>query len=477
VEGAGIHGGERVAVFQLDVENRCVQPPEIRYARSGDVSVAFQVFGAGSDVVVVRGSLSDLSSVWEQPMFVSYIEGFAEFARVIMFDKRGMGLSDRLREVPTLEARMDDIRAVMDEAGSERAALFAAHEGARIAALFAATYPERTTALVLHDPSARGRRGADYPWARSDEEWRVWLREVADGWGTIDFFERQLRDYCPTMVGDTEFKRWYVRHMRQSASPGAAVAFQRMVMEGNVTDVLPAIRVPTLVFHRPSSTEPAAYVAGRISGAVTMVLDGLVDGYLWVNPAATDILLRETRSFLRGLDADAKPERVLATILFTDIVGSTEHAAKLGDSRWKKVLRQHHALVRQRLAQFRGEELNTMGDGFLASFDSPGRAIRSACAIRDDVRSLGLEIRAGVHTGESEVLEGKIGGIAVHIAARVSASAHPGQVLVSSTVKDLVAGSGIEFDDVGLHALKGVPGEWHLYEVRAGVGADIGSLA
>jgi len=445
-----------------------VEVPEIRYARSGDVSVAFQVFGAGTfDLVVVRGSLSDLTSVWEQPLFVSHIEGLASFARVIMFDKRGMGLSDRLRDVPTLEARMDDVRAVMDAADSERAALFAAHEGARIAILFAATYPERTTALVLHDPSARGRKAADYPWARSDEEWRRWLRDVAEGWGTATFFEQQLREYSPTVASDDEFKRWYVRHMRQSASPGAAVAFQRMVMDGNVTDVLPAIRVPALVFHRPMSAEAAAYVAGRIPDASTRELDGLVDGYSWVNRAATDVLLRETESFLRDLDTAAEPERVLATILFTDIVGSTEHAARLGDSEWKKLLQRHHALVRQRLAQFRGEELNTMGDGFLASFDGPGRAIRSACAIRDDVRSLGLEIRAGMHTGEGEVLDGKIGGIAVHIAARVAANAHPSEVLVSSTVKDLVAGSGIEFEDGGLHVLKGIPGEWQLYAVRS----------
>jgi class 3 adenylate cyclase len=445
-----------------------VHVPEIRYARSGDVSVAFQVFGAGPlDVVVVRGSLSELASVWEQPLFVRHIEGLASFARVIMFDKRGMGLSDRLRDVPTLEARMDDIRAVMDAADSERAALFAAHEGARIAVLFAATYPERTAALVLHDPSARGRRTADYPWARSDEEWRAWLREVADGWGTPEFFERQLADYCPTVATDDEFKRWYVRHMRQSASPGAAVAFQRMVMDGNVADVLPAIRVPTVVFHRPMSAEPAAYVASRIQGAATREIEGLVDGYSWVNPAATETLLRETESFLRGVDGTGETERVLTTILVTDVVGSTEHAARLGDAEWKKLLQRHHALVRQRLAQFRGEELNTMGDGFLASFDGPGRAIRSASAMRDDLGPLGLEIRAGVHTGESEILDGKVGGIAVHIAARIAASADPGQVLVSSTVKDLVAGSGIEFEDRGVHALKGVPGEWQLYAVDA----------
>src|SRR5262245_49017581 len=268
------------------------------------------------------------------------------------------------------------------------------------------------------------------------------------------------------MAGDDGIQHWFARHKRESRHPGAAVAFQRMVMDGNVTDVLAAVRVPTLVLHRPMSAESAAYVADRIPGAITRQLDGLVDGYSWVDPAATEVLLRETESFLRSVDAPAHAERVLATMVFTDIVGSTEHAARLGDAEWKRLLQRHHAVVRRRLAEFRGEELGTAGDGFLASFDGPGRAIRSACAIRDDVRALGLEIRAGVHTGEAEVLEGQVGGIAVHIAARVAASAGPGEVLVSSTVKDLVAGSELEFEDRGVHALRGVPGEWRLYAVQ-----------
>jgi class 3 adenylate cyclase len=444
-----------------------VGPPDVHYARSGDVSIAYQVVGEGpQDVVVVRGSLAHLDSVWEQPLFVNHVERLASFARVLLFDKRGMGLSDRLRSVPTLEARMDDVRAVMDAAGMERAALFAAHEGTRLAILFAATYPERTAALVLFDPSPKGRRSPDYPWARSDEEWRDWLREVGEGWGTPEFFARQLREYTPTRADDEEFRAWYVRHMRQSASPGAAVAFQRMVMDGDVTDVLPAIRVPTLVLHRTASAGPAAYVTERIPDAVRRDVRGLVDGFSWADPVGNERLLDETESFLSGLDRLAAPERVLATILFTDIVDSTRRAAELGDAGWRELLGRHNTLVREQLSEFRGTELNTTGDGFVASFDGPLRGLSCARAIRDEVRGLGLEIRAGLHTGEGELSSGRVGGIVLHIAARVAAAAGPGDVFVSGTVKDLVAGSGVEFDDRGAYVLKGVPGEWQLFAVR-----------
>jgi class 3 adenylate cyclase len=449
-----------------------VDVPDIQYARSADVSIAYQVLGEGpQDLVVVRGSLAHLDSVWEQPLFVRHIEELASFSRVLLFDKRGMGLSDRLRSVPTLEARMDDVRAVMDAAGMEQAALFAAHEGARLAVLFAATYPERTSGLVLYDPSPKGRRSPDYPWARSDDEWRAWLREVEEGWGTPAFFHDQLCAYAPTRADDAEFHAWYARHMRQSASPGAAVAFQRMVMEGDVADVLPAIRVPTLVLHRASSAGPAGYVVERIPGAVAKEVPGLRDGFSWADPVGNSLLLAAAREFLEGLAAPAAPERVLATILFTDIVGSTERAAELGDAEWRLLLGRHDALVRQRLAEFRGTEVNTTGDGFVASFDGPFRAIGCAAAIREDVRGLGLEIRAGVHTGEGELAAGRIGGIVLHIAARVAAAAGTGELLVSSTVKDLVAGSGLEFEDRGTHVLKGVPGEWRLYAVRDGLTA------
>jgi class 3 adenylate cyclase len=347
----------------------------------------------------------------------------------------------------------------------ERAALFAAHEGARIAILFAASYPERTTALILHDPKVKGRKAADYPWARSDDDWRLWLREVTTGWGTTEFFERQLAEYSPTVADDPGFRSWYVRHMRSSASPGAATAFQRMVMEGDVSGVLPTIRAPTLILHRPMSAGPADYVARQVPGAIRREIPSLVDGFSWADPAANQVLLDETERFLRRLGDATEPEVVLGTFLFTDIVGSTERAAGLGDAAWRTLLEQHHALVRRWLAQFQGEEVDTAGDGFFATFDGPGRAIRCACAIRDDVRSLGLEIRAGLHTGEGQLRDGRVGGIAVHLAARVAAKAGPGEVLVSSTVRDLVAGSQLEFVDRGVHSLKGVPGDWRLYAV------------
>jgi class 3 adenylate cyclase len=442
--------------------------PEVHYARSGGVSIAYQVFGSGPvDLVVVRGSLSDLGSVWEQPLFVRHAEGLARFARVLMFDKRGMGLSDRLRDVSTIEDRMDDIRAVLDDTRIDRAAFFAAHEGTRLALLFGSSYPERTRALVLYEPSVRGRRSPDYPWARNDDEWRDWLREVAAGWGDAAFFGRMLREYSPSVAGDPEFTGWYVRHMRSSASPSAAVAFQRMVMDGDVSSVLPTIRVPTLVLHRSMSLGPADYVARRIPGAQRVEIPALKDGFSWANPEANQILLDATARFLVGLDSGTERESVLGTFLFTDIVESTARAAEVGNVAWQALLEQHHAIVRHRLAQFRGDEVGTAGDGFFATFDGPGRAIRCACTIRDDVRALGLEIRAGVHSGEGQVIDGQVGGLAVHIAARVAAQADPGEVLVSSTVRDLVAGSGFEFEDRGVHGLKGVPGEWRLYSVCA----------
>jgi class 3 adenylate cyclase len=441
-----------------------MEAPEIRYARSGDISIAYQVFGlAGPDLVVIRGSLSDLASIWEQPLFARHALGLAAFSRVLLFDKRGMGLSDRIREVPTLETRMDDIRAVMDHAGSDRAALFAAHEATRLAVLFAASYPERTTGLILHEPSVRGRWSPDYPWARTDDAWRSWLRDVASSWGEEAFFHRVLRDYSPTVADDPDFVRWYVRHMRSSASPGAAAAYQRMVMDGDVARVLAAVRVPTLVTHRPASLEPAEYVAGAIRGATRVEIQGLVDGYSWVDPEANQRLLDETARFLAGLHADVEADAVLGTFLFTDIVESTRRAAELGDAAWRTLLGKHHAIVRRRLAEFRGHEVGTAGDGFFAMFDGPGRAIRCACTLSTDVREIGIEIRAGLHTGEGQLIDGQVGGIAVHTAARVAALAGPGEVLVSRTVKDLVAGSGFEFVDRGAHRLKGVPGDWELY--------------
>ncbi|MDQ3876349.1 MAG: adenylate/guanylate cyclase domain-containing protein [Actinomycetota bacterium] len=440
--------------------------PDVQYARSGEVAIAYQVVGRGPvDLVFVRAYMGDLTTTWQQPLLVRHVEGLASFSRVLMLDKRGTGLSDRMREVPTLETRMDDVRAVMDAAGSERAVIWTGGEGARLAALFAATYPERVAGLVLLDPSAKGLLTPDYPWARAETEWRAWLAEIRARWGERGFFHELLRRWAPTVADDENFADWFVAHLRQSLSPGAALAFFRMDMDSDVADVLPAVRVPALVLHREGQRGPAGYFAERLPNARTVELSGLQDAFTWVDDEAHERTMRETERFVVGLAEPDVRQTVLATVLFTDVVGSTERAAALGDRAWGELLERHHSLVRTELARFRGEEVDTSGDGFLASFDGPARAIRCARAARDSLRALDLEIRAGIHTGECEVVGGSLGGIAVHIGARVVAAAGAGEVLVSSTVKDLVAGSDIEFEDRGVHVLKGVPGEWRLFAV------------
>jgi class 3 adenylate cyclase len=441
--------------------------PDVKYARSGDVAIAYQVVGAGDvDLLFVRGTIADLLASWDQPLFVAHVEGLARSGRVLLFDKRGSGLSDPVRQVPTLETRMDDIRAVMDAAGSERAVLWAGQEGTRIAVLFAATYPERTNGVVLYDPTARGLWSSDYPWALNEEQWRQELREIRDRWGDRDFLSERIHRFAPSRAEDEAFAEWFVWFMRRSASPAEAVAFHRMSMEGDVRDVLSAVRSPTLLLHRPETRDEALYAAARIPGSERIEVEGLRDWYCWADPEANQVLLDETKRFVESLSAAPVADRVLATVLFTDIVGSTRKAAELGDRTWRELLDRHHALVRGELARFRGEELDTTGDGFFATFDGPGRAIECALAIRDSVRSLGLEIRAGLHTGECERVDGKLGGIAVPTGARIAALADDGEVLVSHTVKDLVAGSEIAFSERGMHELKGVPGEWRLYAVR-----------
>jgi class 3 adenylate cyclase len=446
-----------------------VEIPDVKYARSGDVAIAYQVAGEGeTDTVFVRGTLADLLAGWDMPLFVDHVRGLARSGRVLLFDKRGTGLSDPVRQVPTLETRMDDIRAVMDAAASERAVLWAAQEGTRIAMLFAATYPERTRGLVLYDPTARGLWAPEYPWAAREDEWRNELREIRERWGDRDYLLARGERLSPVGSRNEEWREWFVWYMRRSASPAEAVAFHRMAMEGDVREVLPAVRAPTLVLHRTQAREEAAFVADRIDGARIEEVEGLRDWFSWADPEHNATLLAETERFVSGLAAPREPDRVLATVLFTDIVGSTERASAVGDSAWRDLLQRHHALVRGELVRFRGEELDTAGDGFFAAFDGPGRAIECACAIRDGVRSLGLEIRAGLHTGECERLDGKLGGIAVSTGARIAGLAEPGEVVVSSTVRDLVAGSAIAFEDRGEHRLKGVPGEWRLYAVRDG---------
>ncbi len=441
--------------------------PDVSYARSGDVAIAYQVVGEGpTDIVFVRGTLADLLAGWDMPLFVDHVEGLARSARAILFDKRGSGLSDPVRQVPTLETRMDDIRAVMDAADSERAVLWAAQEGTRIALLFAATYPERTTALVLYDPTARGLWAPDYPWAPNEDAWRKELREIRDRWGDRDYLVERAHRLSPVGAENEAWLAWFVWYMRRSASPAEAVAFHRMSMEGDVREILDAVRAPTLVLHRSETTDETSYVTERIRGARRVEVKGLHDWFSWADPEQNAVLLRETHEFLDNLSTPTPPDRVLATVLFTDIVGSTARAAELGDTAWRELLARHHTLVRGELVRFRGDELDTAGDGFFAAFDGPGRAIECARAIREALRALDIEIRAGLHTGECERVDGKLGGIAVPTGARIASLAEPGEVLVSSTVRDLVAGSEIEFEERGTHELKGIPGEWRLFAVR-----------
>jgi class 3 adenylate cyclase len=438
--------------------------PEVRYARSGEVAIAYQTFGDGPiDLVFARGFAGDLLTGWEQPLFVRQLEDFARIARVLMLDKRGTGLSDGFREPPTLETRMDELRLVMDAEDSERAVLWSAQEGAKLAILFAATYPERTAGLVLFEPHAASRVSVDYPWAPSEEEWRLRLAEARDGWGSVDYFRRLLADWAPERADDPSFLDWFVLHMRRSMSPGAALGFLRATMGADVRDVLPAVRVPTLVLAPPGRPQSSEYVAGKIRGAELVVLPSVRGVYTWADDTAHERTIAETERFVSGLSGGRSADRVLATVLFTDIVSSTDRAAALGDRAWRELLARHHAIVRRRLGEFRGEELDTAGDGFLATFDGPARGIECAQAILASSEPLGIHHRAGLHTGECEVMGDDVGGIAVHIAARVSALAGPSEVLVSRTVKDLVAGSGIEFDDRGEHTLKGVPDTWQLY--------------
>ena len=437
--------------------------PETRYAKSGDVNIAYQVVGEGPlDLVYVPGWVSNVELMWEEPAHARLLRRLASFSRLILFDKRGTGLSDpvALDRLPTLEQRMDDVSAVMRAAGSERAAIFGSSEGGLMSVLFAATYPERTVALIALAIYAKRIWSPDYPWAPTPEARAAEIESIERTWGA----EMDISDLAPS--ADEAFRRRAVAYLRRSASPGAAVALLRMNTQIDVRDVLPTIRVPALILQRVGDrdvkVEEARWIAAQIPGAKYVELPG-DEHLIWAGDV--DGVVDEVEEFLTGVRPAREPDRVLATVLFTDIVGSTERAAALGDRRWRELLTAHHEIVRRELGRFRGNEVDTAGDGFLATFDGPGRAIRAARSIRDAVRELDLEIRAGLHTGEVELRDDGISGIAVHTAARVAARAGAGDVLVSGTVKDLVAGSGIVFEDRGEHALKGVPGEWRLYSV------------
>lgn len=448
---------------------RCVRLRDVqatvRYARSGALFIAYQVFGTGPlDLVVAPGYMSNVEQNWEWPAYARFLERLASFSRVILLDRRGTGLSDRPAAGLTFDDLMDDIRAVMDDAGSERAAVLGGAEGGPMCILFAASFPERTSALILATTYARRMRAPDYPFGLTPEDDARVMAAYEQRWGREPMGIRAL---APSLADDPAFRHWYARAERFGGSPGAAMAWYRITADIDVRRVLPAIRVPTLVLHRTGDraipVEQGRDLAQAIPGALYHELPG--DDHLWFAGDA-DAILGEIEEFLTGVRPAPEPERVLATVMFTDIVGSTARAAALGDRRWRDVLESHHAVVRDQLSRFRGREVDTAGDGFLATFDGPARAIRCGLAISKAVREIGVEVRVGLHTGEIELAGSDVRGIAVHIGSRVAALARPGEVLVSGTVKDLVVGTDLQFEDRGVHVLKGVPGEWRTFAVR-----------
>jgi pimeloyl-ACP methyl ester carboxylesterase len=437
--------------------------PETRYARSGDVNIAYQVTGEGPiDLVFVMGWVSNLEAFWQEPTVASFFNRLASFSRLILFDKRGTGLSDRvpIDRLPTIEQRMDDVRAVMDAAGSERAALFGVSEGGPMCAVFAASFPQRTSALVMYGSYAKRVWDPEYPWAPTPEERERWYAAIEQQWG----LGADVAILAPN-TGERS-RDWWSRYLRMSASPGAAVALGRMNTAIDIRQLLSAIRVPTLILHRTGDRDidvrGSRWMAGQIAGAKYVELPG-DDHVPWVG--GQDAILDEVEEFLTGVRRGPDPDRVLATILFTDIIDSTQRASELGDRGWRDLLEQHHTVVRAELRRYRGREIDNAGDGFCASFDGPARAIRCALAIREDLHRIGLDVRAGIHTGECQVLHDKLAGVAIHAAARIAASGGRGEVRVSGTVRDLVAGSGIAFQDLGPAALKGLPGEWQLLRI------------
>src|SRR5436190_3993768 len=439
--------------------------PTTRYARSGEISIAYQVVGDKAfDLIWVPGWISNVEESWEVPEYAHFLRRLASFSRLILFDKRGTGLSDRVSNdrLPTLEQRMDDVRVVLDAIGSERSAVFGASEGGNLSILFAAAHPERVHALVLQAVYAKRLWSADYPWAPTLEQRELDTQLIEREWAG----EMDVSRLAPSAAEDPALMRRITTFFRRSASPGAAAAVNRMNAQIDTRSVLPTIRVPTLVIQRAGdrevNVEEERWIAGQIPDAKYVELAG--DDHLpWVGDS--DLLLDEVEEFLTGIRRGPDPDRVLATVLFTDIVGSTERAAALGDRRWRDLLAAHHVAVRHQLERWQGQEIDTAGDGFMAAFDGPARAIGCACAIRDEARTLGLEIRAGLHTGECERVGEKLAGLAVHTGARVAALVRPSEVHASRTVKDLVAGSGIEFEGRGVHTLKGVPGDWEVFSV------------
>ncbi len=435
------------------------------------MSIAYSVFGEGPfDLVFIVGwVISTLEYAWEGPPAV-FFEQLARFCRVITFDKRGTGLSDRVTGIADLETRMDDVRAVMDAVGSKRAAIMGVSEGGPMTLLFAATYPERTAAAIVCGSTSTYARTDDHPWRtdRAEMAARITRFEKGNRWGTREYADERLKGFAPDYEPDEVTRAWWDRFLRLSASPSTLVALNRMNMDIDVRHVLPTIQVPTLLLHRKDETvfdvRDMRFMAERIPGAEYVEMPGR--NHAWF--VAPEDITGQVERFLTGIWKRGEwnaveSDRVLATVLFTDIVGSTEKLMAAGDAAWRDTVQKHHTVVRRQIARFRGVEMDTAGDGFFARFDGPARAIRCACAISGAVKELGIDVRAGLHTGECEVMDGKVGGIAVHIGARIAAQAGPGQVLVSNTVRDLVSGSGLRFVALPPTELKGIPGTWSLY--------------
>ena len=440
-----------------------VNRPQTSYAWNDGTAIAYQVVGtSGKDLLLVPGSVSHLEVLWDEPRVNRFLTRLAGFCRLVIMDPRGLGLSDRLTEIPTLEERVDDLLSVLDAAESERATLFGNADTGPPCIAAAVSHPERVGGLILCGTYAKASRSDDYPWGWTVEEFADFRRFVRDDWGTTERMER----IAPSMTGDQAFLQWSATLSRVGASPRAIMLLGEMTMSVDVRPLLSQIAVPTLVMHRigdrVNEVEHGRYLAEQIPGARWVELPG--DDFLfWAGD--TDVIVDEVEEFLTGRRGGAEPTRVVATVMFTDVVGSTERARALGDRAWADLLERHNARVRAELRRFGGREIDTAGDGFLTSFDSPASAIKCARAVLESVHEIGVELRIGLHTGECDVVGDKLRGIAVHIGARVASKAGAGETLVSQTVKDLVAGSGIEFQDRGLHELKGVPGEWHLYSV------------
>ena len=438
--------------------------PKVRYTKSGNVNIAYQVVGDGPlDLVLVPGWVSNIEVFWEEPSYARFLNRLASFSRLMLFDKRGTGLSDRVTDTPTLEERMDDVRAVMDAVGSEKAALLGYSEGGPMCVLFSTTYPERTISIIMIGSYARRLWAPDYPDGADPDRYEVYLESIEREWGGPVGIDTR----APTLEHDERFRAWWARMLRQGATPATAQALTRMNSEIDVRNILPSIRVPTLILHatgdRTLPISGSRYMAERIPNAKFVELP-TKDHLPWVG--CPDMVVSEVEEFLTGVRHTPEIDRIVCTIMFTDIVESTRLAAEMGDLRWRDLLEAHHAAVRRELSVYRGKEIKTTGDGFHATFDGPARAIQCASAVLNAVGELGLGVRIGLHTGECQVKGDSLEGLAIHIAARVSGTAKAGEIVVSSTVKDLVAGSGISFVDAGAHELKGVPDEWQLFSVQ-----------